>query len=142
MSEKTANVPKKKEKKKTSECLEKSQTTLKNESGSLEANYEEMRGLKVRLCLHSTHSTLCYYCFPRPHVPDVVKRQGVSGGHVTHTGRGYASQPASSDAASLQVPAAPWEEKKKQREETNNGTLQHLWSRSPHTTALHPHPLL
>lgn len=74
-----------------------------------------LHNLKVRLCLHSTHSTLCYYCFPRPHVPDVVKRQGVSGGHVPHTGRGYASQPASSNAASLQVPAAPWEEKKTER---------------------------
>lgn len=48
MSEKTAHVPKQRKKKKNfgrpSECLEKSKTTLKNESGSLEANYEEMRG--------------------------------------------------------------------------------------------------
>lgn len=29
--------------------------------------------------------------------------------------------------------------KKKNREETNNGTLQYLWSRCPHSTALHPH---
>lgn len=100
-----------------SEYLEKSKTTLKNESGSLEANYEEMRGgtfvryCITRLCLHTTPSVIIVST--RPHVPDVVKRQGISGGHVTHTGRGYASQPASSSAASLQVPAAPWEEKKK-----------------------------
>ena len=56
-------------------------------------------------------------------------------------GRGFEPQSANSEQC-IQVPADLWRGKKKLREETNNGTLQHLWGLSPHFPAPHLRLLL